>query len=74
MCEAEPSDRRELIVLRLRILNLQALVCELLDKNERLRFAAHRPNQDCSALDLFARADSRRSTQPDGTHFSEPRL
>ena len=48
MHEADNASGSEVTDLQSRILNLQALVCELLGKNERLRFTVRSGNSSNS--------------------------
>lgn len=61
MHEADNASGSEVTDLQSRILNLQALVCELLGKNEGLRYAArsgNRSTSEASALIGLGPSDS----------------
>jgi hypothetical protein len=53
MHEPNIASRSEVTDLELQILSLQALVCELLGKNERLRVAARSSNSSSSEASIL---------------------
>ena len=53
MHEADIASSGEVTDLQARILNLQALVCELLGKNERLRVALRSSNSSSSESSIL---------------------
>lgn len=53
MHEADIASSSEVNDLQSRILNLQALVCELLGKNERLRVAVRSSNSSISEASIL---------------------
>jgi hypothetical protein len=59
MHDADNASSGEVTVLKSRVLILEALVCELLTKNERLRLANSQSVQDSCASDLLCRSGSR---------------
>lgn len=66
MCDSEAGFDNEVTVLRLRILSLQAIICDLLDKNERLRLVSLSV-QDSQAVFCS-------STQAQAVHSSQREL
>ncbi len=71
MREHDLTASQDVPLLQTRILNLQALICELLEKNERLRLAIGPPLNDYLAWIPLSVADSPKSRPINATRHPQ---